>query len=108
MSCEEKPFILAQVGRCNMCGCSNGRLTCTDIDGCRDRDEEHNEDERKCERCQDTPMSLVCGRDGRTYHSRCIAMNCSGLGEDDIIDGPCSNQVQSQTLQCINCFMDLR
>ena len=76
-----------------MCGCNNGRLTCTDIDGCRDKNDEQDEDERKCERCQDASMSLVCGRDGRTYNSRCIAMNCSGLGENDILDGPCSNQV---------------
>ena len=79
---------------CNLCGCNNGRLTCTDIDGCRDEDEERDEDKMRCERCQDAPARLVCGRDGRTYRSRCIARNCSRLGDDDVIDGPCPSQVR--------------
>ena len=76
-----------------MCGCNNGRLTCTDIEECRDKNDERDENERRCEKCQQVPPMLVCGRDGRTHHSRCIAMNCSGLGENDVLDGPCSNQV---------------
>ena len=78
-----------------MCGCNNGRLTCTDIDGCRDEGDEREEDEMRCERCQNAPARLVCGRDGRTFRSRCIAMNCSGLREQDIIDGPCASQVNT-------------
>lgn len=76
-----------------MCGCYNGRLTCTDIDECRDDNEDRDEDEMRCERCQNAAMRLVCGRDGRTYPSRCTAMNCSRLRDTDVLDGPCSNQV---------------
>ena len=76
-----------------MCGCNNGRLTCTDIDECKDRSEDRDDAEQRCDRCQDAPARLVCGRDGRTFRSRCVAMNCSGLGENDILDGPCSSQV---------------
>ena len=86
-----------QIGKCNMCGCHNGRLTCTDIKGCKDDSEHQDEHKRRCEQCQEAPMKLVCGRDGRTYRSRCVAVNCSGLGENDILDGPCSNQVKSVT-----------
>ena len=78
-----------------MCGCNNGRLTCTDIEECEDEGEEDDEQERRCERCQDAPQRLVCGRDGRTYRSRCIAMNCSRLRDVDILDGPCTRQVSA-------------
>ena len=81
-----------------MCGCNNGRLTCTDIEGCEDEGEEDDEEERRCERCQDAPQRLVCGRDGRTYRSRCFAMNCSSLRDIDILDGPCSSQVSKKIL----------
>ena len=87
--------LVLQVGRCNLCGCNNGRLTCTDIEECEDEGEEDDEEERRCERCQDAPQRLVCGRDGRTYRSRCFAINCSRLTADDILEGPCSSQVNS-------------
>ena len=90
-------LLFSQIGKCNICGCHNGRLICTDIEGCKDDGEhqdERDEHKRRCEKCQDVPMRLVCGRDGRTYRSRCVAMNCSGWGENDILDGPCSNQVK--------------
>ena len=87
-----------QVGDCNLCGCNNGRLTCTDIEECEGEGDEDDEQETRCERCQDAPQRLVCGRDGRTYRSRCIAMNCSGLRDADILRGPCSNQVSSFAL----------
>ena len=77
-----------------MCGCNNGRLTCTDIEECEGEGEEDDEQETRCEKCQDAPQRLVCGRDGRTYRSRCIAMNCSGLRDVDVLDGPCSSQVE--------------
>ena len=67
-----------------MCGCNNGRLTCTDSEGCEGEGEEDDEQETRCEMCQDAPQRLVCGRDGRTYRSRCIAMNCSGLRDVDV------------------------
>ena len=79
-----------------MCGCNNGRLTCTDIEECKDEEEGDDERKRRCERCQDVPQSLVCGRDGRTYRSRCFAVNCSSLRDVDVLDGPCSSQVAQQ------------
>ena len=82
-----------------MCGCNNGRLTCTDIDDCRDDDEDRDEDETRCERCQDAPTRLVCGRDRVTYRSLCTAINCSRLRDSDILkDGPCTNQVCNMIL----------
>ena len=81
-----------------MCGCNNERLTCTDIEECENEGEEDDEQERKCERCQDAPQRLVCGRDGRTYRSQCFAMNCSGLRDIDVLDGPCSSQVSKTKL----------
>ena len=87
--------IVLQVGDCNRCGCNNGRLTCTDIEECEGEGDEDDEQETRCERCQDAPQRLVCGRDGRTYRSRCIAMNCSRLRDEDILEGPCSSQVSS-------------
>ena len=77
-----------------MCGCNNGRLICTDIEECEDEGEADDEKER-CERCQHAPQRLVCGRDGRTFRSRCHAMNCSDLRDVDILDGPCSGQVSN-------------
>ena len=84
-----------------MCGCNNGRLTCTDIEECEDETDEEDEQEGRCDRCQDAPQRLVCGRDGRTFLSRCSAMNCSGLRDVDILDGPCSNQVGSLSLSSL-------
>ena len=79
-----------------MCGCNDGRLTCTDIEECKEG-EERDEDDRKCEKCQDAPMSLVCGRDGRTFKSWCIAMNCSRLRDIDILNRPCPSQVSQNS-----------
>ena len=88
-----------QVGDCNLCGCNNGRLICTDIEECEGEGDEDDEQETRCERCQDAPQRLVCGRDGRTYRSRCIAMNCTRrLRDEDILEGPCSSQVNSFSL----------
>ena len=93
-----------QVGKCNMCGCNNGRLTCTDIEECEDEGEEDDDKERRCERCQDAPQRLVCGRDGRTFRSRCHAMNCSGLSDIDVLDGPCSSQVSNACMRNNNYY----
>ena len=57
------------------------RLTCTDVEECEGEGDEDDEQETRCERCQDAPQRLVCGCDGHTYHSRCIA---SGLRDVDV------------------------
>ena len=51
------------------------------------------EEERNCRACGAMRADPVCGRDGRTYASRCFATVCRGLNASDIRPGPCSMQV---------------
>ena len=78
-------------------------ISCTRRE-CDDDDEEDEEDDvgedpddseedRNCRRCRSLRAEPVCGSDGRTYPSRCFAMNCRGLDADDIVSGPCSRKV---------------
>ena len=98
-------LLLLQIG-CNRCRCRNGIVSCTRYD-CDDDDEEDDgeddvgddpddlEEDRNCRRCAFMRSDPVCGNDGRTYPSRCFAVNCRGLDDADVVDGPCSRRVNS-------------
>ena len=46
----------------------------------------------KCLACKG-PRSPVCGNDGKTYPSACIAMNCRQLSSEDFTPGACHKKV---------------
>ena len=79
---------------CNMCGCRNGKITCThrtcEVD---DDDDGDDDEEEACETCRKQSRSPVCGPDSRTYHSACYAINCLGYSPADLRPGPCSSYV---------------
>ena len=88
---------------CNRCNCRNGVLTCSrrtcgdDDNGEEDDDDNGDpsdpEPERRCRQCGAMRAEPVCGKDGRTYPSRCFATECRGLDTEDLTPGPCSKQV---------------
>lgn len=82
---------------CNLCKCSNGELFCTRR-LCEEDDDENDEDvppeERNCRECGAMRAFPVCGNDGKTYPSRCFAVNCRGLDSEDLTPGPCSSRVR--------------
>ena len=46
-----------------------------------------------CSKCEEKKGEEVCGDNGKTYNTLCHAVNCAGLKEDDISDGPCEQKV---------------
>ena len=73
---------------CNLCGCRNGELRCTQ----QDCDEDEIDD--KCRRqCMRDPINQVCGINGVTYPSACAAVYCGGLAPFDFVEGACSSVV---------------
>ena len=46
-----------------------------------------------CSKCEEKKGEEVCGDNGKTYNTLCHAVNCAGLKEDDIKDGPCEKKV---------------
>ena len=104
---------------CNICKCNNGKLFCTrrlckddddaDGDGDGDGDGDDNGDsdgdddtdvskEKKCQRCGNLEKDQVCGNDGKTYLSRCFAVNCRGLDSDTLTIGSCATRVRNYVL----------
>ena len=79
---------------CKVCRCVDGHLRC--LRGvCQDEEDDDaaDEDNKKCYACIRETVSPVCGNDGRTYPSSCLATNCRGLSTDDIVPGRCSEKV---------------
>ena len=72
-----------------MCGCRNGELRCTRqrCEGTEFRD--------MCQDCQSQPQVRVCGINGVTYPSSCVALYCAGIAPFDIVPGDCPSVVSS-------------
>ena len=70
-----------------MCGCRNGEISCTQqqCEGSEARD--------ICPECMSEPVEQVCGNNGLTYPSSCVATSCAGLALSDIVQGSCSSVV---------------
>ena len=73
---------------CNLCGCSNGNVHCTQVQ-C---EAEHAFND-KCRECMSEEINQVCGNNGLTYPSSCAAMNCGGLSSSEYIQGSCPTVV---------------
>ncbi len=73
---------------CNMCGCRNGKVTCTNR-----KCEGDDENEGSCKSCRKQSRSPVCAPDGLTYYSACYAVNCAGHSPVDLRSGACSSYV---------------
>ena len=61
-----------------------------------DDDAVHEEDRRYLA-CKKIAFSPVCGNDGKTHPSACVATNCRGLNADDVVPGPCNKKVSYKT-----------
>ena len=59
------------------------------------------EQDINCRACTRMRKSPVCGNDGRTYPSRCFAVNCRGLGDGEIVDGRCSALVSLMSITLV-------
>ena len=72
---------------CNRCGCRNGQIRCTRrqcaASQIRDR----------CQECLSEPLDQVCGINGVTYDSPCVAIYCAGLAPFDFFRGACADVV---------------
>ena len=79
-----------------MCGCRNGSLVCTRLASCENGTEPETND--TCQMCRRMPISPVCGNNGRTYHSMCLAMHCGRLQPNETNTGPCSTLVRDSNL----------
>ena len=79
-------FDILQVD-CNLCGCRNGELRCT-----RRKCEERKLTDR-CQECLSAPQEQVCGINGVTYPSGCVATYCAGLAPFDFFNGSCPSVV---------------
>uniref|UniRef100_A0A1B0D106 Reversion-inducing cysteine-rich protein with Kazal motifs n=1 Tax=Phlebotomus papatasi TaxID=29031 RepID=A0A1B0D106_PHLPP len=82
---------------CNICSCFAGEITCTKkqcrILGISD-------DSYTSLPCNCPPHYVpVCGRNGKTYPSACVA-KCSGLQDADIEYGACSNKIFCNSSSC--------
>ncbi len=83
-----------------MCRCINGQLRCTDLPSCRDgkseeKDDDIENDRMRCEACMSMPVSHVCvEHQGRTFPTRCHAMMCANVSEDQIVSGACRDNVR--------------
>ena len=70
-----------------MCGCRNGEISCT-RQQC-----EGSEVGGTCQECMSVPVEQVCGINGLTYPSFCVATSCAGLASSDVVQGSCSSVV---------------
>nr|CAB3265511.1 reversion-inducing cysteine-rich protein with Kazal motifs-like [Phallusia mammillata] len=85
---------------CNFCSCYNGVVTCTKRQCLTSKSSV--EEKRKftgvpCD-CENN-YSPVCGADGRTYPSLCLAA-CFGMTQSDVTIGTCSSQDPCQNNPC--------
>ena len=72
---------------CNKCGCRNGQIRCTRAQ-CDD-----SEIRDRCQECMGKPLDQVCGINGVTYDSPCVAVYCAGLAPFDFFRGACLDVV---------------
>ena len=101
-----------QDGKCNMCGCRNGELQCTDLPACREEMDsdgntrERSEEDKMCDECENMPATLHCSvNDGRTFPTLCHALRCQGLSRNDVMEGACSERVKCKPLSlCIPIY----
>lgn len=81
---------------CNMCSCYSGEITCR-----KKQCEEIGQDSSYTSLpCKCPPHHVpVCGRNGNTYPSSCLA-KCAGLTDVDFEFGPCSSKDPCERVKC--------
>ncbi|XP_058833021.1 reversion-inducing cysteine-rich protein with Kazal motifs isoform X1 [Topomyia yanbarensis] len=83
---------------CNICSCFAGEITCTKKQ-CRVQGITSNKSFTSLP-CNCPPHYVpVCGRNGNTYPSACIA-KCSGIQDGDIVFGPCRARDPCEGVSC--------
>uniref|UniRef100_H2YTX3 Kazal-like domain-containing protein n=1 Tax=Ciona savignyi TaxID=51511 RepID=H2YTX3_CIOSA len=84
---------------CNFCSCYSGNVTCTKRQ-CVTSDSSL-EDKRLCALQLPNPYHVpVCGANGMTYSSKCVA-RCLGLLGDEVEPGACSQRDPCQPNPCL-------
>lgn len=81
-------MVTATQEECNLCGCNNGNVLCTQV-----QCEAKHVFNDKCQECVNEELDQVCGNNGLTYPSPCAAMHCGGLSPSDYVQGNCPSVV---------------